>query len=108
MKQSTLNHCWKPLWPDCIRTPAVPDSHEDAEILLLAHAVGGEGFDDFSHNDIAELLKVPIIDDDALVECVSKTDVMNSDDSDDDEFPAAVIEEGLQMAAKLADFFYCK
>ncbi|XP_058827231.1 tigger transposable element-derived protein 1-like [Topomyia yanbarensis] len=62
LKKSTLNACWKPLWPDCVHS-SLPANNMDSEILLLTHAVGGEGFKDFTTTDIEEMIKEPFVDD---------------------------------------------
>ncbi|XP_055622445.1 tigger transposable element-derived protein 1-like [Toxorhynchites rutilus septentrionalis] len=102
LKRSTLNACWKPLWPDCVHS-SMPASNEEGEILLLAHAVGGEGFDDFSTADIAEMLREPFFEDEDLLDYVNNS--ANIDHDEETEFTESKIKEGLQLGETLADFF---
>ncbi|XP_055633874.1 tigger transposable element-derived protein 1-like [Toxorhynchites rutilus septentrionalis] len=102
LKRSTLNACWKPLWPDCVHS-SMPASNEEGEILLLAHAVGGEGFNDFSTADIVEMLREPFFEDEDLLDYVNNS--ANIDHDEETEFTESKIKEGLQLGETLADFF---
>jgi hypothetical protein len=46
LRQSTLNACWKAIWPACVKTGnLVPEQNVGcSEILILAQAIGGEDF----------------------------------------------------------------
>ncbi|XP_055632457.1 tigger transposable element-derived protein 1-like [Toxorhynchites rutilus septentrionalis] len=95
LKRSTLNACWKPLWPDCVHS-SMPASNEEGEILLLAHAVGGEGFDDFSTADIAEMLREPFLEAEDLLDYVNNS--ANIDHDEETEFTESKIKEGAPVA----------
>ena len=58
LRPSTLNACWKAIWSECIksRDSVIPNTTKFLYIITLAHTIGGEGFDDLSFVDIAELL----------------------------------------------------
>ncbi|XP_055634227.1 tigger transposable element-derived protein 1-like [Toxorhynchites rutilus septentrionalis] len=94
LKRSTLNACWKPLWPDCVHS-SMPASNEEGEILLLAHAVGGEGFDDFSTADIAKMLREPLFEDEDLLDYVNNS--ANIDHDEETEFTESKIKEAISF-----------
>lgn len=58
VKPSTINACWRRIWPEVVeKENTVPPLHkEEEEIVLLAHQIGGEGFDDMGQQEINELL----------------------------------------------------
>ncbi|XP_058445079.1 tigger transposable element-derived protein 1-like [Malaya genurostris] len=92
MKMSTLNNCWKSLWPECVEHDG-KTLFDDREIILLAHAVGGTGFDNFTSSDINELLEDTVISDEDLC-----TDVI--DDVEEEEIGqmnADQIRKGIAM-----------
>ncbi|XP_062538067.1 tigger transposable element-derived protein 1-like [Armigeres subalbatus] len=102
LKKSTLNACWKRLWPSCVQS-SMPKENEEGEILLLAHAIGGEGFDDFAISDIEEMLKEPFFDDDDLIDFINDSTTVN--DEVEEKFIDSKLKEGLQLGENLADFF---
>ncbi|XP_058816052.1 tigger transposable element-derived protein 1-like [Topomyia yanbarensis] len=101
LRKSTLNACWKPLWPDCVQS-SLPVGDEEGEILLLAHAIGGEGFNDFCSADIDEMTQEPFFDDDDLLDYINDS---TSTINEEKEFTESKVEEGLQLGEQLADFF---
>lgn len=56
LRVSTLNACWKALWPECVKsgTSMTQASMETSEIIALAHEIGGEGFEDLQIEDVNE------------------------------------------------------
>ncbi|UYV66899.1 TTC14 [Cordylochernes scorpioides] len=73
----------------------------------MAHSLGGEGFDDFTDGDIAELMADKELSEDGLVNLVCESE---SDKSDEEElvpvaFTAKVIREGLTLGRKLGNHF---
>lgn len=44
LKSSTLNACWRKLWPECVKNndPIPSNTTEYSNIMALAHEVGGE------------------------------------------------------------------
>ncbi|UYV62968.1 hypothetical protein LAZ67_2002670 [Cordylochernes scorpioides] len=73
----------------------------------MAHPLGGEGFDDFTDGDIAELMADKELGEDDLVNLVFESEF---DKSDEEEFvpvtfTAKVIREGLALGRKLGDHF---
>ncbi|XP_017797049.1 PREDICTED: tigger transposable element-derived protein 1-like, partial [Habropoda laboriosa] len=75
IKQSTLNACWKKLWPDVVEgeNSRLPLEHEYSQITEMAHTTGGEGFEDFAEADIVELMAGKELDEDDLVDMVNET-----------------------------------
>ncbi|GFT66419.1 tigger transposable element-derived protein 1 [Trichonephila clavipes] len=57
IRPRTLNACWKKIWPACgTDNTTTPTSTLSDEIINLAHEIGGDGFNTFSHDNIDELL----------------------------------------------------
>ena len=48
LRPLTLNRCWSAIWPECVKSenPVDPNTKEYPNIIDLAHAVGGQGFND--------------------------------------------------------------
>ena len=69
IRPHTLNAGWKTLWPQCIinRNAINQEPIVSAEIISLAHEIGGEGFD-FNDNDVDELLLDQALTDDDVIE----------------------------------------
>ncbi|KAH9505326.1 hypothetical protein Btru_058349 [Bulinus truncatus] len=73
------------------------------EIVQMAHSLGGEGFDDLTEDDIAELMADKELSEDDLVNLVCESE---SDKSDEEElapvtFTAKVIRERFTLGRKL-------
>ncbi|GFV28065.1 tigger transposable element-derived protein 1 [Trichonephila clavipes] len=57
IRPRTLNACGKKIWPACVTdNTTTQTSTLSDEIINLAHEIGGDGFNTFSHDDIDELL----------------------------------------------------
>ncbi|GFS49758.1 tigger transposable element-derived protein 1 [Trichonephila clavipes] len=53
IRPRTLNACWKKIWPACVTdNTTTQTSTLSNEIINLAHEIGGDGFNTFSHDDI--------------------------------------------------------
>lgn len=111
LKESTLNACWRAVWPECVKnnSPVPSNTVEYSNIIALAHDVGGEGFDDLSSSDIDELvLSDKALSDDEIIGFALETPVAEEISENDEEvatLTASLVKEGLQMAAKLGDHF---
>ena len=109
IKQTTLNSCWKKLWPNVVKNEHSISTLNDeySQIVQMAHSLGGEGFDDFTDDDIAELMADKELSEDDLVNLVCKSE---SDKSDEEDlvtvtFTAEVIRVGLVLGRKLGNHF---
>ena len=94
-------------WEGQVNDPVVvpwgtTSDNNDGEILLLAHALGGEGFKDMTTKDVEELLTDCPLDDDELRECMDKQE---DSDNSDTEMDLTKLDEGIKMSEKLAEFF---
>nr|XP_022910254.1 tigger transposable element-derived protein 1-like [Onthophagus taurus] len=110
LKPSTLNACWRSLWPECVKNKDHVPSNMDQypNITALAHEIGGEGFADISSADIDELLEDKALTDDEIISLALEIPDDKECSEIDEEIPtltADVIKEGLQLAAKLCDHF---
>ncbi|UYV68171.1 hypothetical protein LAZ67_5003240 [Cordylochernes scorpioides] len=107
-KQTTLNSCWKKLWPNVVKNEhSISTLNKYSQIVQIAHSLGGEGFDDFTDGGIAELMADKELSEDDLVNLVCESE---SDKSDEEElvpvtFTAKVIREGLVLGRKLGNHF---
>lgn len=120
LKQSTLQGCWKKIWPSFRNqtvtsslppSPTQQGSDEIIRVTELARSIGGEGFVDLSVAETAELI--------SFDEELSEQDLIdiidgNTADASDDDVEVAVqlpsltkeiLNEGLTYAANLITFF---
>jgi hypothetical protein len=60
IKQSTIDGCWRKLWPEVVHEAAVIPFNNDnlQDIAQIAHQVGGEGFEDLQPHELEELIRV--------------------------------------------------
>ena len=114
LRPSTLNACWKAVWPKCVksRDSVIPNTTEFPNIITLAHTIGGEGFDDLSFVDIAEWLVDKPLSEEEIIEVVLETPNPKEHSDNDEEdhiLNAELIQEGLELASKLGNFhvIYC-
>uniref|UniRef100_A0A1A9V136 Uncharacterized protein n=1 Tax=Glossina austeni TaxID=7395 RepID=A0A1A9V136_GLOAU len=90
LKQSTLNSCWKNIWPECVKSKDPdPDIHNNAvftEITTLAHTIGGDGSDDLSFADIEELLVDKSLSENEIIDLTFEThhEKEHSDNGEED------------------------
>lgn len=100
LKPSTLNARWKTVWSECIknRDPILPNTTKFSNIIILAHIIGGEGFDDLSFEDI----------NDEIIEVVLKAPDLKEHSDKDKEDPISkcrLVKEGPEMTSKLSNHF---
>ena len=110
LKQSTLNGCWRPLWPECVinENPVPLNTVEYSNIIDLAYEVGGEGFDDLASGDIEELLSDKALSNDEIIDFAIQTPDLQEISEDDAEVTtlnANQIKEGLDLLTKVIDHF---
>ncbi|CAK9825672.1 Tigger transposable element-derived protein 1 [Anthophora retusa] len=109
LRPSTLNGCWRAIWPECVnsKNPVEKNTNEYPNIIALAHAVGGEGFDDLVSDDIDELMIDKVLSEDEILHFASQNaDVIESSDSEEPvKLTENLIQEGLQLANKLGHHF---
>lgn len=111
IKVSTLNRCWRKLWPEVVRSNEIEVPKRGfQDILDLAHLIEGEGFDDMANDDLQELFVDNEIDDESLLEiAVNEANNSKSDDSSSEEtVPSLTIEklqEGFAYASNLESCF---
>ena len=110
LKPSTLNACWRPIWPGCVKTnhvsPNTTELHSD--IITVAHAIGREGFEELTIENVAELTADKVLNEEEILEIVLEEHVHSKESSDDEEggpITANSILEGLQLANKLGNHF---
>lgn len=114
LKQTTLNACWRNLWPETVKKEAkLPDINEQAkEIATLCRNFPGEGFDNLQTGDIVELINshTPDLDEDDLVDLM-KEDENEEEDENKPEEPKAhltskILENCFMMASKLTETLF--
>ncbi|GLV46176.1 hypothetical protein CBL_02892 [Carabus blaptoides fortunei] len=109
IKPSTLNACWKNVWPQSVYSGNVvePAETEISTIVQLAKSVGGDGFDDMTTEDVQKLLHCEV----TLVEMTSEVNGIKSEDDSADEnseipnFTLNSIREGINLAEQLESYF---
>lgn len=131
--KSTLNACWKKIWPEIVgeKNVVLSPNFLFANIIDLAHAIGVEGFDDLDIPDIEELFEKNEISAADLVDVVIQEPAAaaaaddrndNSSDSSDDSnnievnsnkievkaFTANIVDEGLRLGRELQTYFLNK
>ncbi|XP_021706484.1 tigger transposable element-derived protein 1-like [Aedes aegypti] len=111
LKKSTLNGCWRPVWPECVSASCSSNDHQiDAQIMKLASAVG---IKDLSNEEIAEMMKESQLSDEELLEHLREQsqierETAESEAEDDDVLSTItpdVLKKGIDIAEQLADFF---
>ncbi|XP_054734693.1 tigger transposable element-derived protein 1-like [Anastrepha obliqua] len=113
LKPSTLNSCWKNIWPECVKSkdpdPVIHNNAVFTDIKTLAHTIGGDGFDDLSFADIEELLTDKSLSENEIIDLTLETHQDREHSDNDEEDPpilnAALIKEGLDLARKLGNHF---
>ncbi|GFV04047.1 hypothetical protein TNCV_916711 [Trichonephila clavipes] len=84
------------------------------EIIDLAHEIGGDCFNTFSHNDIDELLMGDVLSDNDIIDLTLDLTVDGvvglEGDNDEEEkstpLTVKLIQEGLQLCSKLEKLFF--
>ncbi|XP_055616653.1 tigger transposable element-derived protein 1-like [Toxorhynchites rutilus septentrionalis] len=105
IKPSTLNACWRSIWPERVKKrPRAEETDDVSEIILLAHAIGGEGFNDMNSDDVEELTLEAALGDEDLLDMTQHSEQEKNCD-DVQEMSAEKLEEGLRLAEQLANHF---
>ncbi|GFV64778.1 tigger transposable element-derived protein 1 [Trichonephila clavipes] len=69
IRPRTLNACWKKIWPACVTDNITTQTSTlSEEIIYLAHEIGGDGFNTFSHDDIDELFVDDALSDNDIID----------------------------------------
>ncbi|GFY13173.1 tigger transposable element-derived protein 1 [Trichonephila clavipes] len=69
IRPRTLNACWKKIWPAYVTDNATTQTSTlSDEIINLAHEIGGDGVNTFSHDDIDELLVDDALSDNDIID----------------------------------------
>ncbi|GFU98643.1 tigger transposable element-derived protein 1 [Trichonephila clavipes] len=114
IRPRTLNACWKKIWPACVTdNTTTQTSTLSDEIINLAHEIGGDGFNTFSHDDIDELLVDDALSDNDIIDLTLDLTVDGvvglEGDNDEEEkstpLTGKLILEGLQLRSKLENHF---
>ncbi|GFU04601.1 tigger transposable element-derived protein 1 [Trichonephila clavipes] len=104
----------KDLWPACVTdNTTTQTSTLSDEIINLAHEIGGDGFNTFSHDDIDELLVDDALSDNDIIDLTLDLTVDGvvglEGDNDEEEkstpLTGKLIQEGLQLCSKLENHF---
>ena len=67
------------MWPNVVKNEHSISTLNDeySQIVQMAHSLGGEGFDDFTDDDIAELMADKELSEDDLVNLVCESESSN-------------------------------
>ncbi|GFV99031.1 tigger transposable element-derived protein 1 [Trichonephila clavipes] len=113
IRPRTLNACWKKIWPACgTDNTTTQTSTLSDEIINLAHEIGGDGFNTFSHDDIDELLVDDALSDNDIIDLTLDLTVDGivglEGDNDEEEKSTPLtgkLIQGLQLCSKLENHF---
>ncbi|XP_066255898.1 tigger transposable element-derived protein 1-like [Euwallacea similis] len=113
LKTSTLNACWKKIWPSSVEIEDVPESPENEidSILELAKSIEGEGFVDMANEDVQDLLVEEVDEADLMRMASEDVNQINSEDTSTDEdcevnnLTLKKLQDGLSLAENLESFF---
>ncbi|GFV43942.1 tigger transposable element-derived protein 1 [Trichonephila clavipes] len=114
IRRRTLNAYWKKIWPACVAdNTTTQTSTLSDEIINLAHEIGGDGFNTFSHDDIDELLVDDVLSDNDIIDLTLDLTVDGvvglEGDNDEEEnstpLTGKLIQDGLQLCSKLENHF---
>ena len=91
MKKETLDACWKILWPECVHdyngfSPDEIHHYAVNKSVKLAQLIGGDGFDDVTHEEFYELIgthSLALMDED-----LSELTKSAEEDTEDQEDPS--------------------
>ncbi|GFW94016.1 tigger transposable element-derived protein 1 [Trichonephila clavipes] len=106
IRPRTLNACWKKIWPACVTDNTTTQTSKlSDEIINLAHEIGGDGFNTFSHDDIDELPVNDALSDNDIIDLTldltvdSVVGLEGDNDSEEESTPLTgkLIQEGLQL-----------
>lgn len=121
VKPSTINACWRKLWPEVVKKKSGEKNLDEMgtsdleEILEIAHSVESGGFPEIDRHDIEEMIKVhnQELTVDELEDLVRSQNAIAEQSEDEDEdaddpeikpgFSSKSIDEIFRMATQLAD-----
>ncbi|GFY13847.1 tigger transposable element-derived protein 1 [Trichonephila clavipes] len=113
IRPRTLNACWKQICPACVTdNTTTQTSTLSDEIINLAHEIGGDGFNTFSHDDIDEFLVDDALSDNDIIDLTLDLTVDGAVgleyDNDEEEKSTPLtgkLIQGLQLCRKLENNF---
>ncbi|GFX66557.1 tigger transposable element-derived protein 1 [Trichonephila clavipes] len=114
IRPTILNACWKKIWPACVTdNTTTQTSTLSDEIINLAHEIGGDGFNIFSHNDVDKLLVGDALSDNDIIDLTLDLTVdgvvgLEGDNNEEEKstpLTGKLIQEGLQLCSKLENHF---
>ncbi|GFV56809.1 tigger transposable element-derived protein 1 [Trichonephila clavipes] len=114
IRPRTLNACCKKIWPAYVTDNTTTQiSTLSDEIINLAHEIGGDGFNTFSHDNIDELPVDDALSDNDIIDLTLDltVDGVVGLEGDNDEVEKStpltgkLIQEGLQLCSKLENHF---
>ncbi|GFV54487.1 DDE-1 domain-containing protein [Trichonephila clavipes] len=88
IRPRTLNVCWKKIWSACVTdNTTTQTSTLSDEIINLAHEIGGDGFNTFSHDNIDVLLVDDALSDNDIIDLTLDltVDIVVGQEGDNDE-----------------------
>lgn len=114
VKMSTLNGCWRKLWPEIVPAKHVvpPAKIELDRVISIAKRIGGEGFSDMNADDLQELLEDPLLSEEDLIELVDELnsaagDLNNIDDVAEEKINLTIddLTKAIELSNKLCSIF---
>lgn len=116
LKVSTLNGCWRKLWPGVVppKNAALSVDIEINRIISVANRIGGQGFNDLNTDDLTELLDDPLLNENDLIELVNELEqpetcnVEHMDEEIDTQnmnLTAADLSNAIELSNKLCAIF---
>ncbi|GFU19078.1 tigger transposable element-derived protein 1 [Trichonephila clavipes] len=114
IRPRTLNVCWKKIWSACVtNNTTTQTSTLSYEIINLAHEIGRDVFNTYSHDDIDELLVDDALSDNDIIDLTLDLTVdgvvglKGDNDEEEKSTPPTgkLIQEGLQLCSKLENHF---
>lgn len=107
IQKSTLNGCWKKIWPLSVEINQEDESsrNEIDRILELARSIGGDGLDDMVSQDVHELLTEQDIGEADLLELASEDEDQVEENCETNKLTLNKLRDGLRIAENLQSFF---
>lgn len=117
LKISTLNACWRPIWPEVVEQQNVVEPINFEDIVSAANAVGGEGFADLDESDVNEFVDCnEALSESQLLQLANEMELeeeteINSyeiqgpnDETHEDEISQASLKSVIEIAERLKQF----
>ncbi|GFX82725.1 tigger transposable element-derived protein 2 [Trichonephila clavipes] len=113
IRPTILNACWKKIWPACLTDNTTTQTLTlSDEIINLAHEIGGDGFNTFSHNDVDEVLGGDALSDNDIIDLTLDLTVdgvvgLEGDNNEEEKSTPLTgkLIQGLQLCSKLENHF---